>query len=116
MIDVLVVEDDPHLLKLMKFALGLDSSFVVRGCGSAEEALEAVQTCAPAIVLLDLDLPRMSGREAAVAIGALAPDARIVFVTGSTRFEDVAVIRKPFDPLTLAAEVRRLAGEAPGAP
>lgn len=104
---VLVVEDDPHLRKLCTFALGLDPEIVVETCGSGEAALAAVASAKPDLVLLDLELPGMSGREVATK---LDPSIAVVVMTGNERVDVDArvrgVVMKPFDPLTLADTLR----------
>jgi len=116
MIRVLVVDDDPHLRRLVLFALRLDPELEATACDSGETAIAeitAAPDALPAIVLLDLELPGMGGREIAARIATLAPDAAIVFVTGAENVDASAVrglIKKPFDPLALAGEVRRIAG------
>lgn len=117
MIDVLVVEDDANLRRLALFALRLDPGLAPRVCETGAEALAAIATKAPDLVLLDLGLPDLDGHVVAARIAELAPDVAIVFFTGEEhpRTDGArGVIRKPFDPMTLAGEVRRLL-TAPGA-
>lgn len=56
---VLVVDDDPHLRALIVELLERD--FSVLECPSAEDALELIARDRPAVVLLDVRLPRMDG-------------------------------------------------------
>lgn len=104
---ILVVEDDPHLRKLCTFALGLDEELEVETCASGEEALSAIAASKPDLVLLDMELPGMSGGETAARIDASIP---VVYMTGNERVavpERVrGVVKKPFDPITLAATLR----------
>jgi CheY-like chemotaxis protein len=107
---ILVVEDDPHLRKLTAFALGLDAGLVVELCASGEEALDHVRKEKPDLVLLDLEMPGMGGAEAAKRLAPIP----VVIMTGKQN-PDLGglpirgVIRKPFDPTTLAEDVRRFA-------
>jgi CheY-like chemotaxis protein len=59
---VLVVEDDPHLLKLMEAAL-TDLGYLPVCNRTAEEALASVQRRKPDVVILDIMLPGMGGIE-----------------------------------------------------
>lgn len=65
MIRILVVDDHPILRQGVVGALEDESDFeVVASLGSAEEALDRVGRLRPDVVLLDLELPGMSGVEA----------------------------------------------------
>lgn len=110
---ILVVEDDPHLRKLCAFALGLDKGISVATCESGEQALERIEAETPNLVLLDLEMPGIGGLETARRLPADIPFA---IMTGKPKF-DVStiataslrgILKKPFDPMTLAAEVRKL--------
>jgi two-component system cell cycle response regulator DivK len=59
---VLIVEDTPVNLKLVRFLLTREG-FDVRAAGSAEEALEILKDFRPRIVLTDIQLPGIDGLE-----------------------------------------------------
>lgn len=59
---VLVVDDNPTNLKLMRLLLTA-SGFTVRTATAAEEALQSVRDGRPELILMDLQLPGMSGLE-----------------------------------------------------
>lgn len=61
-IKVMVVEDDPMNLKLMKMLLQ-KNNFVIYACTDAEQALEVLNTETPDVILMDLGLPGMNGLE-----------------------------------------------------
>lgn len=84
---VLVVEDDPEILRLMKSVLGRD--FNVLGATSAEEALQVLARERVQAVISDQMLPAMSGVELLKEVAALQPDAARVLVTASTRVDTV---------------------------
>jgi DNA-binding NarL/FixJ family response regulator len=56
---------------------------VVAECQDGDEVVTAALQTAPDVVLLDLRMPRLPGLEAARALRAIRPDARIVVLTGS---------------------------------
>jgi CheY-like chemotaxis protein len=57
---VLVVDDDPSNAKVLTVVLNSEGCFA-RSAGSAEEALELLDSWSPRVVILDLVLPLMSG-------------------------------------------------------
>lgn len=59
---VLVVDDNPTNLKLMRLLLTA-SGFTVGTATAAEEALQSVREERPDLILMDLQLPVMSGLE-----------------------------------------------------
>jgi PAS domain S-box-containing protein len=122
---VLVVEDDDAVRALMRRALAA-AGYAVRETARPEEALALANGSAEFDVLLtDMVMPGMSGRELAGKLLAERPGLRVVFVSGYT--ED-AVLRsgalpagqvflpKPFTGDAIAAAVRAaLDGPAPTA-
>jgi DNA-binding NarL/FixJ family response regulator len=83
---VLVVEDHPLFRKGVVTLLdAVDDLAVVGTAGSGEEALERVAELAPDVVLMDLQLPGMSGIEATRAITGAEPGAAVLVLT---LFED----------------------------
>ena len=59
---VLVVEDDKFLSTILKTRLEREG-YIVRLAGNGEEAIELLRTEQPALVVLDLVMPKMSGFE-----------------------------------------------------
>jgi two-component system, cell cycle sensor histidine kinase and response regulator CckA len=89
---ILLVEDDPHVQRIVRNILRR-SGYCVLAAGGAEEALQLVHEDADTIDLLlsDLVMPGTSGRELAEQIQALRPDIAILYMSGYT---DDAVIRR----------------------
>jgi PleD family two-component response regulator len=112
---IVVVDDDPGTIYLVGRILhGVSQlSFATSG----EKALQLVQDCAPDLVLLDAELPGMSGFKVFDALQA-APEllgVPIIFITSHTDagFEVSALnmgaadfIAKPFTPAQLLARVK----------
>ena len=61
---ILVVEDDPTSARCMKQLLGL-WGYEARVAGTGPEALDLIGTAEPDVVLMDISLPGMDGREVA---------------------------------------------------
>jgi DNA-binding NarL/FixJ family response regulator len=91
-IEVLLVDDEALVRAGLRMILGTAEDLAV--VGEAEDgaaAVEAVQRLRPAVVLMDLRMPRMDGLAATVAIRALRePPAIVVLTTFDT---DDAVFR-----------------------
>jgi len=118
---ILYVEDDADIREVAELALVDVGGFEVRLCESGERALSEIDEFAPDLILLDVMMPVMDGPETLRALqqrpgGLQAP---VVFMTARLQPSEVAsylaigaigVIPKPFDPMTLADEIRALMG------
>jgi CheY-like chemotaxis protein len=126
-LQVLYVDDEPDIREIAALALQLDPGIQVRLAESGAMALHTLQDWRPDAVLLDVMMPVMDGP---AVLKALQGDPRwaaipVVFITARTQAQDrqrllelgaVALIGKPFDPMTLAGELRSvLAAEAAAA-
>ena len=121
---VLVVDDDPVILKLLEVNFEMEGFQVVRAADGAE-GLERAREVRPDIVVLDVMMPRMTGYEVAKALREDADTAHIpiIFVTARAQSSDVErgmelgvddYVTKPFDPLDLIARVNTLLARAQG--
>jgi CheY-like chemotaxis protein len=112
---VLVVEDDPDLAAL-EAELFEEHGHRVEVANNGREALAAVERAAPDVILLDMKMPVMSGREFVDEYRRAQPSpAPIVVVTAAddaqVRAAEVGAsgwIAKPFDPDALVENVMRL--------
>jgi len=86
-VSVLVVDDEPALRKVIRSSLAA-SGFTVEEAGTGTEALRFMQQRPFDLVLLDINMPGMSGIEACREIRALAPGTGIVMVTVRDAEED----------------------------
>jgi len=100
-------------------SLGLADDLVVEPCSSGQQALDKVTAFEPDLVLLDVMMPDMDGpttlgklRE--MPAGKTVP---IVFMTAKVQRDEVerflalgaaGIIPKPFDPMTLADQVKEI--------
>jgi DNA-binding NtrC family response regulator len=78
---VLVVEDEPRMRELLARAIG-SWGFATSTAHSGEEALRAMEQEAHQVILLDLNLPAMSGMECFERIHQRWPDAEVIILTG----------------------------------
>src|SRR5262249_37956193 len=88
---VLLVEDEAHVRSLTRDLLEISGYTVVEASGP-EHALEVGQRHAGAIDLLltDVVMPRMSGRELGERLARLRPGIRVLYMSGYT---DDAIVR-----------------------
>jgi DNA-binding response OmpR family regulator len=114
---ILVVEDDTALARLME-ALLASAGHSVQTVGDGESALEVVRTHRPALLLLDLTIPKLNGWQVLEQLQATADPPPVVLFTGnhtaSRRAQSAGVaaaILKPFDVDELLATVDRLLKE-----
>ena len=117
---VLVVDDDAVIRQLVCVNLELEG-FEVFTAEDGLDALEKVGEVDPAVITLDIMMPRMDGWEAASRLRADPETAGVKVVLLSARAQEAdlqrgdrigvdAYLTKPFDPDELIATVRRLAG------
>ena len=116
---ILYVEDEPDIREVACMALELSDELIVEACDSGADAIAKVDAFAPDLILLDVMMPGMDGPATLAElrkrpIAALTP---VVFMTAKVQREEidrflalgaVAVIPKPFDPLTLADQVQAI--------
>ena len=133
-VDVLLVEDEAGLARSTREYL---EAFGLRAehRATAEEALADLPALAPAVVLLDVGLPGMSGFALCSRLREAAPGAGVIFVSARTSEADQVLgldlgaddyLTKPYSLQVLLAKVRRAlaragragsaASSAPGGP
>jgi len=113
--NILVVDDDPDIREVLKDRLESLGYNVFSGA-SGVEALELLEKQNPQIVLLDIEMPEMSGLEALKEIRKRQIDITVVMITAHGTIERaVEAIRqgaydfipKPFEPDHIALIVQR---------
>lgn len=113
---ILVVDDEPDLLELVRFNL-TQAGFSVETAGSGAEALERLRQSLPALLILDLMLPDLSGIELCRRIrrDKELADLPIIMLTAKSEEIDRVVglelgaddyVTKPFSPRELALRVK----------
>lgn len=116
---ILYVEDEPDIRAVAKLALEMVGGFTVKICESGEEALRDAADFAPDMILLDVMMPGMDGPTTFQALRSQPALATVpvAFMTAKVQPAEVAhykslgalgVIPKPFDPMTLANQVRAI--------
>lgn len=116
---VLYVEDEPDIQAVARLALEMVGGLTVKTCSSGDEALREGPSFAPELILLDVMMPGMDGPGTLQALRRMPELAGVpvVFMTAKVQPQEIAhyiglgalgVIAKPFDPMTLAEQVRAL--------
>ena len=124
---ILVVDDDLELMGLIGFALR-QTGYLVIEAADGVEALSTFQREQPDLVILDVNLPGLSGFEVCRRIRAEAPTPVMLLTVRSSEDDQVRgldggaddYLTKPFSPRELVARVktvlRRAAGGAAAEP
>jgi len=121
---ILIVDDEPHIRELLAFALG-KAGYATVEAADGEAALEAIAAHKPALVVLDINMPRLNGLDVCRRIRAegqlpvlllSSRDDEIDRVLGIELGADDYVV-KPFSPREVTARVaailRRASAAAP---
>ena len=114
---VLVADDDPDILDVIKITLGDD--YEISEAHDGQEALDKARKLMPDLLLLDHLMPKMTGRQVCTILrnDVLLQHLPIIMITGKGELEDKVqgieagvddYIVKPFEPEELVARVRMI--------
>jgi two-component system OmpR family response regulator len=113
---VLVVDDEPNIAEVVTMALRFNG-FTVETAASGREALAAVSSFKPHLMVLDVMLPDMEGFDVAARLGAQRAGLPIIFLTARDATEDKLrgltgggddYMTKPFSLEELVARIRTI--------
>ena len=113
---MLVVDDDPRLREFVRVNLELEG-YTVREASSAEDALDAIEDQAPALVLLDVVMPGVDGWQMLQRMQERHGSIPVIMFSGqvdSTLAGDAEqrgardFVGKPFDPRQLIERAKQL--------
>lgn len=116
---ILYIEDEPDIREIAILSLREVGGFVVATASSGREALGMAATFGPDVILLDVMMPGMDGPETLRELRKKPETAQtpVIFMTAKVQSHEVGsyrklgavdVIPKPFDPMTLADQVREI--------
>ena len=116
---ILYAEDEPDIQAVAKIALETVGGFELKICNNGEEALANAVSYAPDLLLFDVMMPGMDGPSAFKAIKELPElaDTPAIFMTAKVQptevqeYKDMGaidVIAKPFDPMSLADQIKTI--------
>ena len=117
---VLIVDDDPNVLELLRVNLRAQG-YDVTAASNGTEALAAIERQTPRLMVLDVMMPEMDGWEVCKQVRDRFRDSmKIVMLTAKDTARDRIIgkdilkadeyLTKPFDIDELLATVRRLVG------
>src|SRR6186713_1601888 len=121
---VLIVDDDPDIVRLVRYNLS-HSGYEVQSAGTGREALELVQKQPPDLVVLDVMLPDVDGLEVCRTLRQQASSRRIPILMLTARGEEIDrvvgfelgaddYVAKPFSPRELVLRVKSILRRAGG--
>ncbi len=113
---VLVIDDEPHILKLVDYILSKEGFEVIQGY-VGQEAIKKAEYDKPDLIILDVMMPNLDGFETARILKSNKETKHIpiIFLSAKTRFEDeirgfdsgaADYIKKPFEPDYLIEKVK----------
>ncbi|MEW6170560.1 MAG: response regulator [Candidatus Omnitrophota bacterium] len=117
---ILVVDDEPDILKVITFRLKKINCEIFTAIDGLD-ALKIAQEIKPDIILLDILLPNMDGREVCLNIknNPELKNIPIIFMTASAISDTVRIMKecfaddyliKPFEPEELFEKVKKYIG------
>jgi CheY-like chemotaxis protein len=116
---VLYVEDEDDIRTVATMALEALGGLEIVACGSGKEALAVAPGARADLLLLDVMMPGLDGPATLAALRALPQTAStpVIFMTAKVQASEIEqyrslgaldVIAKPFDPMTLAEQVKAI--------
>jgi two-component system OmpR family response regulator len=118
---VLIIDDEEDVRYIVQMSLGRVGQMTVVEATSGEEGIALAKSEQPTFILLDMMMPGMDGAAVFRALRTSPETAQIpvVFLTAKAMLSEIqrlkdlgakGVVVKPFDPLTLAREIKAILG------
>ncbi len=114
----LIIDDDPDLLRLVRWTLEFTAGWEVVSASSGASGVELARSAAPNVILVDVMMPELDGYEVCRRLKADPATAQVPVVLLTARREldqgrlaetgAAGVVFKPFQPEELASQVRAL--------
>jgi two-component system OmpR family response regulator len=116
---IMLVDDEPDIRTIAELSLATVGGWKVVPVASGEEALDRFAAERPDLVLLDVMMPNMDGPAVLQQLKERddASDVPVIFMTAKAQRREIdqylaigarGVINKPFDPMKLPDEIRRI--------
>lgn len=116
---ILVVDDDPDILTVAKCALEMEDDISAKCLLTGKDAVQEIKNFSPDIVLLDVMMPELDGLAVLKLIreDIQVKETPVILFTAKALHNEVefykekgaqGIIVKPFDPITLGTEVKKI--------
>jgi DNA-binding response OmpR family regulator len=116
---VLVIDDNPTIVELIRYAVNLQGAYHVIVAYDGVQGLERVQAEHPDCIIIDVKMPRMDGYQLVRCLrgDARTADTPLIILSAMTREEDLMTgllsgadeyLTKPFKPAALNEAIERV--------
>lgn len=116
---LLIIDDDPDILTIAKYALKKEAKLEVRSANSGEEGLLVAKSFIPDLILLDVMMPHMDGITTLknLRLSHETQHIPVAFFTAKVTKEEIDsyahegvidVVIKPFDPLKFLETITQI--------
>lgn len=116
---ILIIDDEEHIREIAALSFELDEGWIITTAASGAEGVEAALAARPDLILLDVMMPELDGPATLRCLQSddHLNDVPVILLTAKVQTSDKqrylslgvsGVIAKPFDPLTLPAEVQAI--------
>lgn len=114
---MLIIDDDPRIREIIE--ISLEGDWITMTASSGEEALRALESMIPDVILSDRTLPDIDGTELILKIRE-NPNLKkipVILLTARVQAQELeaysqrdfaGVLSKPFDPMTLSDEINNI--------
>ncbi len=114
---MLIIDDDPRIREIIE--ISLEGEWVTMTASSGKEALRALESMIPDVILSDRTLPDIDGTELIVKIreNPNLKNVPVILLTARVQAQELeaysqqdfaGVLSKPFDPMTLSDEINTI--------
>ncbi len=112
---ILIVDDEPHVIRVLKLALR-PRGYEVEAVSDPREAMDKLKGFAPDVLITDIQMPGLSGRELCERIHAEMPQRSFLILVMTAmaarenrewvgRLPNTEFLEKPLSPRSLAARL-----------
>jgi CheY-like chemotaxis protein len=113
---ILISDDDPHVIRVLRLALER-KGYEIDSVPNGEEALKYINEDSPDVLITDITMPRMDGRELCRRIQRDYPERNFLILVMTSRterenrewvkeIEKIEFLEKPLSPMRLIARLK----------